>query len=46
MSWQLAVIRAIVHTASNEIQSGRIRESEAEAAILTTAINAIAMPHG
>jgi AcrR family transcriptional regulator len=41
VSWQLAVIRAIVHTASHEIQGGRISESEAEAAMLSTAVAAI-----
>jgi AcrR family transcriptional regulator len=41
VAWHLAVIRAIVHTASHEIQGGRIPESEAEAAMLSTAIAAI-----
>ena len=41
VSWQLAVIRAIVHTASREIQGGRIRDAEAEAAMLSTAASAI-----
>ena len=41
VAWHLAVIRAIVHTASHEIQGGRIRESEAEPAMLSTAISAI-----
>jgi AcrR family transcriptional regulator len=41
VSWHLAVIRAIVHTASHEIQGGRISESEAEAAMLSTALAAI-----
>jgi AcrR family transcriptional regulator len=41
VSWLLAVIRAIVHTASREIQGGRIPESKAEAALLTTAVAAI-----
>jgi AcrR family transcriptional regulator len=44
VAWHLAVVRAIVHTASAAIQGGRIAESEAEAAMLTTAINAIATP--
>jgi AcrR family transcriptional regulator len=44
VTWHLAVLRAIVHTASHEIRGGRISESEAEAAMLTTAINAIAAP--
>jgi AcrR family transcriptional regulator len=46
VSWHLAVIRAIVHTASNELQSGRIAEREVEAAMLTTALAAIAGPRG
>ena len=44
VAWHLAVVRAIVHAASAAIQGGRIAESEAEAAMLTTAINAIATP--
>src|SRR6187551_394677 len=41
VAWHLAVIRAIVHTASHEIRGGRIAESEAEAAMLSTAVAAI-----
>ena len=41
VTWHLAVIRAIVHTASGEIRGGRIAEAEAEAAMLSTAIAAI-----
>jgi AcrR family transcriptional regulator len=41
VSWQLAVIRAIVHTASTEIQSGRIAESDAETAMISTILAAI-----
>ncbi len=41
VAWHLAVIRAIVHTASHEIQAGRIPQSEAEAAMLSTAISAV-----
>jgi TetR/AcrR family transcriptional repressor of mexCD-oprJ operon len=41
VSWQLAVIRSIVHTASNEIRADRIPPSKAEAAMLSTAIAAI-----
>ena len=41
VSWHLAVIRAIVHTASHESQGGRIPESRAEAAMLSTAVAAI-----
>jgi AcrR family transcriptional regulator len=42
VTWHLAVIRAIVHTASSEIRSGRIPEAEAEAAMLSTALAAVA----
>ena len=41
VSWQLAVTRAIVHTASGEIQGGRIPESEAEAIMISTILGAI-----
>jgi AcrR family transcriptional regulator len=44
VAWHLAVIRAIVHTASHESQGGRIPESAAEAAMLSTAISAISEP--
>ena len=42
VAWHLAVLRAIVHAASTEIRAGRISESEAEAAMLTTAVSAVA----
>jgi AcrR family transcriptional regulator len=45
VAWHLAVIRAIVHTASREVQGGRLPESDAEAAMLSTAIAAIS-PRG
>ena len=41
VSWQLAVIRAIVHTASREIQGGRIAESRVEAVMISTILGAI-----
>ena len=44
VSWLLAVIRAIVHTASSEMQSGRIPESKAEAAMLSTVLSVILEP--
>ena len=43
-TWHLAVVRAIVHTTSAEIRAGRIQESDAEAAMLKTALAAIATP--
>ena len=46
VAWHLAVIRAIVHTASREIQGGRIPESKAETAMLTTAVAAISERRG
>jgi AcrR family transcriptional regulator len=41
VSWHLAVIRSIVHTASYEIQGGRIPESDVEAAMISTVLGAI-----
>jgi hypothetical protein len=46
VSWHLAVIRAIVHTASHELQGGRISRAEVERAMLTTAFAAVARPNG
>jgi AcrR family transcriptional regulator len=43
-SWHVAVIRAIVHTASAELRSGRISEAEVEPVMLTTALAAISGP--
>ena len=44
VSWLLAVTRSIVHTASHEIRGGRIAESEAEDALVTTVLAAVAAP--
>jgi AcrR family transcriptional regulator len=41
VAWHLAVLRAIVHTASHEIRGGRIPESDAEVAMLSTALAAV-----
>ena len=41
VSWHLAVIRAIVHTASYESQGGRISESKVEPAMLSAVVSAI-----
>ncbi len=41
VAWHLAVIRAIVHAASTEVQGGRISDSEAEAAMMSTTMAAI-----
>ena len=45
VAWHLAVVRAIVHAASAAIEGGRLRESEAEAAMLSTAVAAISAPN-
>jgi AcrR family transcriptional regulator len=44
VSWHVAVIRAIVHTASAELRSGRISEAEVERVMLTTVLAAISEP--
>jgi AcrR family transcriptional regulator len=44
VTWHLAVVRAVVHTASGEIRGGRLTEDEAEAAMLSTAVAAISEP--
>jgi AcrR family transcriptional regulator len=42
VAWEIAVIRAIVHAASSELQAGRISQAEVERTMLTTAIAAVA----
>jgi len=39
--WLIAVVRAIVHVASTELQAGRISQAEVERTMLTTALNAV-----
>jgi AcrR family transcriptional regulator len=39
--WLIAVIRAIVHVASTELQAGRLSQAEVEQTMLTTALAAI-----
>jgi AcrR family transcriptional regulator len=41
ISWHLAMVRAIAHAASAEVRSGRITESDAEPALLSTVLNAL-----
>lgn len=41
VTWHQAVIRAVVHAASHEVQAGRIAERDVEAAMLSTALAAI-----
>ena len=40
-AWLIAVIRAIVHTASTELQAGRISQADVERTMLTTALAAV-----
>jgi AcrR family transcriptional regulator len=40
-AWHLSVLFAIVHAASGEVQSGRICESDVEAAMLSTVMSAL-----
>jgi AcrR family transcriptional regulator len=44
VTWHMATVRAIIHMANAELLAGRIAESEVEAAILKTALAAIAAP--
>ena len=44
--WLIAVVRAIVHTASLELQGGRLSQSDVERTMLTTALAAISPPMG
>jgi len=44
VAWHLAVMRAIVHAASAELQSGRLTEATVEETMLTTVLAALAAP--
>ena len=46
VSWQLAVARSLVHAASAEIRSGRMRDSEAEPVMISTILDAICSTGG
>jgi AcrR family transcriptional regulator len=39
--WLIAVVRAIVHVASTELQAGRLTQADVERTMLTTAMNAL-----
>src|SRR4051812_8965672 len=41
VEWQIAVVRAIVHTASAELQAGRISKAAVERTMVTTALAAV-----
>ena len=41
IAWHLAVLRAIVHAASAELQSGRLSENEVEQTVITTVLAAM-----
>ena len=40
-TWLIAVVRAIVHVASTELQAGRLSDDEVEQTMLTTALAAV-----
>jgi len=42
VAWHLAVLRAIVHAASAELQNGRLTEATVEQTMLTTVFAALA----
>jgi len=44
--WLIAVVRAIVHVASTELQAGRLSEADVERTMLTTAFAAISPRNG
>lgn len=44
VAWHLAVMRAVVHTASAELRSGRLTEANVERTMLTTVLAALASP--
>lgn len=39
--WLIAVVRAIVHVASTELQAGRLPQKDVERTMVTTALNAV-----
>ena len=39
--WLIAVVRAIVHVASTELQAGRLAQADVEQTMVTTALNAV-----
>jgi TetR/AcrR family transcriptional repressor of mexCD-oprJ operon len=45
-AWLIAVVRAIVHTASSELQAGRISHADVERTMLTTALAAVSGKRG
>jgi AcrR family transcriptional regulator len=40
-TWLIAVVRAVVHTASTELQAGRLSQADVERTMLTTALAAV-----
>lgn len=44
VAWHMAVVRSLVHTASHELQAGRISEADVEATMLATIEGALAAP--
>lgn len=44
ISWHLAMLRALVHAASAELQAGRIPEAQIQSALVTTVLGALTAP--
>jgi hypothetical protein len=40
-TWLIAVVRAVVHVASTELQAGRLTQGDVERTMLTTALAAV-----
>ena len=45
-TWLIAVVRAIVHVASTELQAGRLSQAEVERTMLTTSLAAVSPQQG
>jgi AcrR family transcriptional regulator len=41
-AWHLAMVMALIHAGSGELRSGRVREAQAEAALVATVLGAVA----
>ena len=42
--WLIAIVRAVIHAASTELQGGRLSHADVERTMLTTALAAVAAP--
>lgn len=46
MSWHLAVLLALIHTASGELQANRLPREQVESVLVTTVLGALAARPG